>query len=327
MLLAGDIGGTKTTLAVYSPDAGPRAPVAEATFPSGGYPDLESIVREFLARTTLRVERAAFGVSGPVVEGRAAITNLPWQLDERRLQSELGLEAAHLLNDLEALANSLPHLQPADIEALYDIPPEPGGAIAVIAPGTGLGEAFLTWDGARYHPQPSEGGHSDFAPTNEQEIDLLRYLMARFEHVSYEQVCSGRGVPHIYAFLKDTGAAVEPDWLAERLAAAADPTPVILNAALHESQPCAICAAALDLFVSILGAEAGNLALKVLATGGVYVGGGITPHILPAIHRGAFLQALQCKGRLTNVMSRVPVRVILNPKAGLLGAACYVLGL
>ncbi len=151
--------------------------------------------------------------------------------------------------------------------------------------------------------------------------------MARFEHVSYEQVCSGKGVPHVYAFLKDSGAAVEPPWLAEQLAAAADPTPVILSASLDASRSCPICVATLDLFVAILGAEAGNLALKVAATGGVYIGGGITPHILPALRRGAFLQALQCKGRLTDLMARVPVRVILNPKAGLLGAACYVLGL
>ena len=315
------IGGTKTTLAVYSPDAGPRSPVAEATFHSGQYPDLESIVREFQSTHGQAIDRAAFGVSGPVVDGHVTTTNLPWELDEQRLRSELKLDSVRLLNDLTALANAVPHLQAQDLEALNSAEPDPGGAIAVIAPGTGLGEAFLTWDGARYQPHGSEGGHADFAPTNLLEVELLRYSLARHEHVSYELVCSGHGLPNLYAFLKDSRAAPEPRWLAEQLVAAADRTPVIVNAALDQSRPCPICTLTLKLFVAILGAEAGNLALTVVATGGVYVGGGMSPHLLPALHRDTFLQAFQRKGRMSTLMARLPVHVIVNPKAGLMGAA------
>ncbi len=321
MLLAGDIGGTKTTLAVYSTEDGPRSPLAEATFHSRQYRDLESIVREFQSSHRQAVDRAVFGVSGPVVDGRVTTTNLPWELDEQRLQSELKLDSARLINDLAALANSVPHLEPEDLETLDAAEPDPHGSIAVIAPGTGLGEAFLTWDGAHYRPHASEGGHADFAPTNPLEIELLRYVRVRHEHVSYELVCSGRGLPNIYAFLKDSRAEQEPRWLTEKLAAADDPTPIIVDAALDDSRPCPICTTTLKLFVSILGAEAGNLALTVVATGGVYVGGGMSPHLLPALQRDAFMETFRRKGRLSDLVARVPVHVIVNPKAGLLGAA------
>jgi len=325
MLLAGDIGGTKTNLAVFSPETGPRAPLAEATFPSADYPSLETIVREFLSQTDLKVERASFGVAGPVVAGRATTTNLDWMLDERQLQEALNLSSVRLLNDLDAIAHAVPLLEPADLHTLNQGQPTPGGTIAVVAPGTGLGEAFLTWDGSRYRTHASEGGHADFAPTNRFEIELLRYLQERlgFEHVSYERVCSGRGLPNIYAYLKDSGTACEPAWLAERLAAAHDPTPLIVNAALDGERPCELCVATLDTFVSILGAEAGNLALKVMATGGVYLGGGIPPRILPALEQGRFMEAFRRKGRFSDLLARVPVHVILNPKVALLGAACH----
>jgi len=323
MLLAGDIGGTKTNLAVFSPEAGPHAPLAEATFPSGRYPSLETLVREFLSQADLQVERASFGVAGPVVAGRATITNLGWVMDERQLQEALDLSSVRLLNDLDAIAHAVPFLEPADLHTLNAGQPATGGAIAVIAPGTGLGEAFLTWDGARYRFHASEGGHADFAPTNLFEIGLLRYLQEGlgFEHVSYERVCSGRGLPNIYAYLRDSGTACEPAWLAERLAAADDPTPLIVNAALVGE--CELCIATLDAFVSILGAEAGNLALKVLATGGVYLGGGIPPRILPALEHERFMEAFRRKGRFSDLLARVPVHVILNPKVALLGAACH----
>ena len=323
MLLAGDIGGTKTGLAVFAPKAGPRAPLAEATFPSADYPSLEALVREFLSQVGLKVEQASFGVAGPVVGGRATITNLPWIIEETRLQEALQLSSVRLLNDLEAIANGVPSLEPADLHTLNEGQPSPGGAIAVIAPGTGLGEAFLTWDGSRYQPHASEGGHADFAPITPLEIELLRYLLERFEHVSYERVCSGIGLPNIYAFLKDSGYAQESPWVAEQLAAADDPTPVIATAALDGERPSALCAATLNTFVSILGAEAGNLALKVLATGGVYLGGGIPPRILPALGRGRFMEPFRHKGRFSDLMARVPVHVILNPKVALLGAACH----
>jgi len=327
MLLAGDIGGTKTSLAIYSPEAGARAPLSEATFPSTQYPNLESLVREFLDQVDVPVERATFGVAGPVVGGRATITNLSWVIDEAELQSALNLSTVRLLNDLEAIGYGVPFLEPEDLHTLNEGQPVSGGAIAVIAPGTGLGEAFLTWDGTRYRSHATEGGHTDFAPTNDRQVGLLRYLLESFDHVSYERVCSGMGLPNIYAYLKDSGYAEEPAWLAEDLAAADDPTPVIVNAALDSERPCELCVATLDVFVSILGAEAGNLALKVLATGGVYVGGGIPPRILSILERGPFMESFRSKGRFSDLMSRVPVHVILNPKVALLGAACHGLGL
>jgi len=326
ILLAGDIGATKTNLAIMSSEAGPRTPLAEATFPSIAYPSLEAVAREFLLQVEWQVEHACFGVAGPVVSGRASITNLPWLIDEGNLQDALHLSTVYLLNDLQAIANGVPALEPADLQTLNVGQPAPGGAIAVIAPGTGLGEGFLTWDGARYRPHPSEGGHTDFAPTNPLQIELLRYLQGRFEHVSYERVCSGLGLPNIYAYLKDSGYAGEPAWLADQLGATNDPTPVIVNAALDRERPCKLCTATLDVFVSILGAEAANLALKVLATGGVYLGGGIPPRILPFLEKEEFMESFRCKGRLSDLPVRMPVHVILNPKVALLGAARYGLG-
>jgi glucokinase len=327
MLLAGDIGGTKTNLAVFSREAGLRRPLAEATFPSADYPSLEALASEFLAQIDLQVGQAHFGVAGPVVAGRATITNLPWVMDETRLKKTLDISSVRLLNDLDAIAHAVPQLEPSDLHTLHKGQPAPGGAIAVIAPGTGLGEAFLTWDGSRYRPHASEGGHADFAPTNPLEIELLCYLLERFEHVSYERVCSGMGLPNIYAYLKDSGFAEEPDWLARRLAEASDPTPIIAQAALDSERPCQLCVATLNTFVSILGAEAGNMALKLMATGGVYLGGGIPPRILPILEQGQFMDAFRRKGRFSDLMAQIPIHVILNPKVALLGAASYGLEL
>jgi glucokinase len=322
MLLAGDIGGTKTNLAIYSSETGLRAPLAEATFPSGNYPSLAALAGEFLAQVDLKVEQASFGVAGPVVDGQATITNLPWIMDEAQLAQTLALSSVRLLNDLLAIANAVPILEGADLHPLNQGQPASGGAIAVVAPGTGLGEAYLTWDGTRYQAHPSEGGHSDFAPTTRFETELLHYLQARLDHVSYERVCSGKGLPNIYAYLKDSGYAPEPAWLADQLATTQDPTPVIVKAALDKNRPCQLCTATLDTFVSILGTESGNMALNVLASGGVFLGGGIPPRILPALETGSFLAAFQRKGRLSDLLKRIPVNVILNPKAALLGAAC-----
>jgi glucokinase len=231
------------------------------------------------------------------------------------------------LNDLEAIAEAIPILQAVDLETLREGNPAPEGTIAIIAPGTGLGEAFLTWEETRYRAHPSEGGHTNFGPRNEQELDLLRYLLQRFHNVSYERVCSGSGVPNIYAYLRDSGHAEEPPWLAEQLAEAQDPTPVIFDAAKDESRSCELCRATRDMFVSILGAEAGNLVLKVMATGGLYLGGGIPPRILPYLTTGRFMDAFLSKGRLSNILDDVPVHVILNLNAGLLGAANHGLRL
>jgi glucokinase len=323
MLLAGDIGGTKTNLAIFSPTDGPRVPLVEATFPSARYPTLEAVVREFLSRIDLTVSRACFGVAGPVVNGRATVTNLPWKMAEAQLAQTLELEAVHLLNDLESIANAIPLLEADDLYTLNDAEPAPEGAIAVIAPGTGLGEAFLTWDGSQYEAHPSEGGHADFGPSDEVQLGLLRYLLDIHGHASWERVCSGIGLPNIYAYLKASGYAEEPPWFADKLAAVSDRTPVIVNNALGEGEHCELCVATLSIFVSALGAEAGNLALKVLATGGVYLGGGIPPRILPALSNGAFMQSFQSKGRFSALMKSIPVHVILNPRSALLGVARY----
>jgi len=229
----------------------------------------------------------------------------------------------YLLNDLVSIAYAVPHLEGRDLHVLNEGRPEPGGAIAVLAPGTGLGEAFLTWEGTRFSAHPSEGGHADFAPINKLQIKLLRYLHDRFDHVSYERICSGMGLPNIYRFFKDTGAYEEPDWLAERLASASDLTPVIVTAAFDEERPSPLCQATLEMFVAILGAEAGNLALKVLSTGGVYLAGGIPPRILPALEKESFMDAFLRKGRLSHLLAPMPVRVVLNSKAALLGAIHY----
>jgi glucokinase len=323
LLLAGDIGGTKTKLAVFSPEDGARTPLAEATFPSGQYPSLEAIAQEFLGRVDVSIDRASFGVAGPVVDGRAQITNLPWLMDEVQLGKALKLPSVRLLNDLEAIAYSIPSLEAADLHALNEGQPVAHSALAVIAPGTGLGEAFLTWDGRKYRVHPSEGGHADFAPIDELQRGLLAYLQGRSDHVSVERVCSGLGLPNIYAYLKDSGYAPEPPWLAEQLATAADPTPLIVNAALERPSECELCAATLDTFVSILGAEAGNLTLKVIATGGVYLGGGIPPRILPVLDGGRFMQAFVRKGRFADMLRKGPVHIILHPEVALLGAACH----
>jgi glucokinase len=243
-------------------------------------------------------------------------------MDERELAATLGLKRATLINDLDAIANAVPHLVGEDIRTLIPGSPVPCGAMAVIAPGTGLGEGFLTWDGARYRSHPSEGGHASFAPADDLQIGLLRYLMDRLGHVSFERVCSGIGIPNIYNFLKESGAGEEPVWLTEQLSIAVDPTPVIVNAGLDPDRDCELCQLTLDVFISILGAEAGNLALKVLATGGVFIGGGIPPRILARlVDNPRFVEAFRDKGRFSDVLSQVPVHLIMHPRAALVGAA------
>lgn len=320
LVLTGDIGGTKTNLAIFSREGGLRAPIAEATFASANYPDLESIAKEFLGKAELAVERAAFGVAGPVLNGAAHITNLPWVMTEARLQDALGVKSVRLLNDLESIANAVPILEAEDVCALNDIAPELHGPVGIVAPGTGLGEAFLLWIDDNYRAFASEGGHADFAPGNELEGDLLRYLQRKFGRASYERVCSGLGIPNVYHFLRDCAYIQESAWVAEQLAASNDPTPVIVTNALTE-QPDPLCARVMEIFASVLAAKAGNLALTVMATGGIYLGGGIPPRILPLLQRESFMNTFRYKGRLSGLMQRIPVRVILNAKAGLLGAA------
>ncbi|MEA2732300.1 MAG: glucokinase [Acetobacteraceae bacterium] len=321
MLIAGDIGGTKTLLALYVPESGARKPIAQAEFHSANYHSLEDIVRAFIEQTNRPVEAACFDVAGPVINGRAHLTNLPWVLDEGMMEQTLGLKRVMLLNDLKAVAYAVPHLLPEDVHTINEGRADPHGPMAVIAPGTGLGEAFSIWNGSTYVACSSEGGHADFAPTDETQAALRHYLSDRYGHVAYERVCSGSGLPNIYDFLRDSKFAPEPAALAAILAQAADRTPIIFEAALQDPAD-ALCAATLDLFVSILGAEAGNLALKVLATGGVYLGGGIPPRILSRLDDGRLMRAFVSKGRFADLLAKVPVKVITT-QAALLGAALY----
>jgi glucokinase len=328
MLLAGDIGGTKTVLAIYAPDGG-LSPQIQTTFKSTDYPNLKTIVLDFLADAGISVDKAVFGVAGPVVDGEARATNLPWVISEAILRQAMELREVKLLNDMEATAYGVPYLASTDLYTLNDVTPQSGTAI-VIAPGTGLGEAILIYkghDGTRpaWHVIPSEGGHTDFAPTNLFEIRLLRFLMGKFGHVSYERVCSGNGMPNIYAYLRKNRFAPEKPEVAKALRKAADPTPIIVKAAM--AGECELSIATLNAFVSILGAEAGNLALKVMATGGVYLGGGIPPKILAKLKDGTFMAAFVNKGRFAEMLAQIPVYVILNERTALLGAACYGLGL
>jgi len=238
------------------------------------------------------------------------VTNLPWVVESQSLRRSLKGTPVQLLNDLSAIAHAIPFLEADDIATINSGEALQGGAKAVIAPGTGLGEGFLVWDGTRYQAFPSEGGHADFAPNNALQDELLGYLRQRYDHVSCERVCSGRGIPDLYAFFKDSGRLSEPEWLRKKISEAKDRTPVIVNSAIEMGVE--ISNAATDLFISILGSEAGNMTLKVLATGGVYLAGGIPPRILPQLKSGAFMESFIHKGRFSDFLTNVPVHVILN---------------
>jgi glucokinase len=322
MLLAGDIGGTKTLLGLYKPGSGARQAIAQAEFHSADYSGLEEMVRDFLKQTNQTAAYACFDVAGPVIRGRAQLTNLPWSLEEEPLGRALGLKKVALLNDLKAIAYAVPHLQAGDLHTIQAGRPDPLGSTAVIAPGTGLGEAYLVWSGTEYTACSSEGGHADFGPADEMQVELWRYVAKQYGHVPYERVCSGLGIAMIYDFLCDTRYAPEPPEFAERLASVPDRTPLIIQAALADPAANPLCAITLQMFVTIFGAEAGNLALKVLATGGVYLAGGIPPRILPLLEDGRFLEAFANKGRLADLLRDLPVQVIVS-QAALLGAVLY----
>lgn len=320
MILAGDIGGTKTNLALYAVDDGKLVSTVKKTFPSKEYPSLEAVLREFMSGVAAPITAASFGVAGPVIGGTSKTPNLPWYLDARELARCLGIDSVALINDLEATGYGIGTLDAGDFLTLNAGIPEPQANIGLIAAGTGLGQAMIYWDGRGYRVLASEAGHADYAPRTSLEIDLLAWLIPRFGRVSYERVISGPGILNIYGFLKEVKNFPEPAWLKERLAAA-DPAAVISRAAL--AQEAEICVKAIDLFVSSYGAEAGNLALRAKALGGIYVGGGIAPKILPKLVEGGFLHAFTDKGRYAEFVSRVPVHVILNDEAALRGAASY----
>jgi len=319
MILAGDVGGTKVHLALYDFENGLLQYRREEQILAKDCAGLEPIVRDFLG--TDKVSAACFGVPGPVRDGRLRLTNLPWTLDSRELSASLGIDHVFLINDLEANGYGIAELTTDQIFTLSEGDASQTGNRALLSAGTGLGECFLAWNGRSHVPFPSEGGHSDYAPRNEDEIDLLRFLKEKYHgRISFERVISGMGLSNIYEFLRDVRGIEEPKWLAERLATE-DPNAVISELALAEKSE--ICEKTLDMFVSAYGAEAGNLALKILSVGGLFVGGGIAPRILEKMKDGTFIKAFTDKGRLSQLLINMPVRVILESRAALMGAAAY----
>jgi len=319
VILAGDIGGTSTRLALATIEGSAVTLDVTGRYASREHPGLGEIVSDFLAHHAAPIERACFGIAGPVRAGRVETPNLPWVIEADTLSRRLRGAPVRLLNDLEANAYGVFTLASDDFEVLNPGDPTPDGNAAILSAGTGLGEAGYHWDGHELEPFASEGGHADFAARNDLEIELFRWLVPRFGgHVSYERVLSGPGLVNVYTFLRDSGRGEEPPWLAEQMRTG-DPGAAISQAALAGSSPLAV--AALDLFVSILGAEAGNLALKMKATRGIYLGGGIAPKILPRLKRPGFLEAFVDKGRFRAFMEAIPVRVLLNEHTALRGAA------
>ena len=324
MILAGDVGGTKVHLALYNFQGGRLQHLREQKYPAQQYASLDLVVREFFAagsEPAKEVTAACFGVPGPVRDGRLKLTNLPWVLDTRELSKALGIEHLFLINDLEANGYGIPELSAEQISVLHEGDVSAVGHRGLMSAGTGLGEALLIWNGRTHTPIPSEGGHADFAARNETEIDLLRYLLRELKgRVSCERVVSGLGLKNIYTFLRDDKQMGEPGWLKDRMASE-DPNAVIGE--LGESGESELCAKTLEIFAAAYGAEAGNLALKVLASGGMYLGGGVAPRILKTMQSGGFMQAFLDKGRLAGLVEDMPVRIILESRCALMGAAAY----
>ncbi len=323
-ILAGDIGGTNTRLSLYHALSHNRLePLREATYPSTEYSGPEAILHQFLQGLDLElIERACFGIAGPVVNQTCEATNLPWRVSAEAIRKEFGFDASWLVNDLEANAWGIEALPEQDLFLLNHGDPGAAGNRAIISAGTGLGEAGIYWDGNNYRPFSSEGGHTDFSPANLLEYELLEWLSELHGHVSWERLVSGPGLESLYHFLSGYHQTRQPDWLRSEMHEKGG-APAISSAALSGRDP--LCVETLDLFITLYGREAGNQALKIMARGGVYLGGGIAPRILPRLKQGGFLQAFFDKGRMRPLMEAMPVRVILNDKAALLGSARYAL--
>ncbi len=318
MILAGDVGGTKTALALFEVRRRVLAVVRESVLPSHGYAALTDAIRQFLLEgSPAPIHAACFGVAGPVIDGRCTAVNLPWEVDEASLAAAVATPRVKLVNDLEATGHGVLDL-PASALAMLQPGERRKATMALIAAGTGLGEVLLVWEGRRYRVVSSEGGHADFAPRTDLETDLLQFLRKEFGRVSYERVVSGPGLYNIYRFLLASGGPPEAEWLRSRMETG-DPSAVVAEAALGGRDARAV--QALDTFVSSYGAEAGNLALKALAVGGIFVGGGIAPKIRPKLEDGTFVAAFRDKGRLGEMMASIPVHLVLEPRTALLGAA------
>ena len=318
MILAGDIGGTNARLAYFQPQNGRFQLVSERVFPSREHRGLGEIVTRFLDESGTRPEAACFGIAGPVRNGRVETSNLPWIIEQSVLANQIHLAATLLINDLEASAWGIGALGTEDLVTLNPGGGSVSGNQAVVAPGTGLGEAGLFWDGNRHHVFACEGGHTDFAPQGDLQIELLRYLTSRFGHVSYERILSGPGLVNVYEFLRASGCGKETAELKAAIQAG-DPAAAISHAALSGGD--SLAGKALDVWISVYGSEASNLALKIMATGGLFLAGGISPKILPRLKGSLFMDAFLDKGRMKPLVEAMPVHVVTNEKAGLLGAA------
>jgi len=319
-VLAGDIGGTKTSLAIFEVDGTRLEVLAQEKYPSHQYGSLDEIVKQFVAKQDHVCDWASFGVAGPVHNGQAKTTNLAWLVDAQRLADEIGFRKVWLMNDLEANAWGISALEEKDFCVLNEGKPDPAGNAAIIAAGTGLGQAGLYWNGEDLRPFACEGGHSDFAPTSDLEIELLKHLRQSYAHVSWERVVSGMGLGDIYEFLCDYRDVKTPAWLAEEMKSG-DQAAAISKAA--QDSRCPVCSETLDLFVYLYGVEAGNLALKIMATSGVYIGGGIAPKNLDRFQEDCFLKGFFSKGRMESLMRDMPVKVILNQRTALYGSAVF----
>lgn len=320
MILAGDIGGTHTRIALFELNQNRLNRLLDRVYPSRDYKSLDEIISLFVSNENMNISAACFGIAGPVMHGKVSTPNLAWVVDALQLTKLLQVQTVWLINDLQAHASGIHDLDAADFIHLNTAAIGEGNA-ALIAAGTGLGEAGLYWDGIRHQPFACEGGHCDFAPRSDLETDLWHYLNKKFGRVSYERILSGPGLHNVYEFLRDSGTEQEPDWLKEEIQQASDPTVVISHVGMNGKA--AICEHALDIFVSVYGAEAGNLALKLLATGGVFLSGGIAARILARLQGPAFLQSFISKGRMQPLLEKIAVKVVNNDQVGVIGAARY----
>jgi len=323
MILAGEIGATRTRLAAYETEGNRLNRVVEKTYPSHDYSSLAEILPQFTRSEGIPVHSACFGVAGPVRGGRSKISNLAWTIDSKELAAQLKLPTVGLLNDLEAYAYGIDALDSKDFVTISGGSEDAEGNRAVISAKTGLGMAGLYWDGFRHHPFACEGGHADFAPRNELQMELLEYLQKKYGRVSCERILSGPGIHHIYSFFRDAKKMEEPSWLREQLSVAHDPSPVISQLAMQGKAP--ICAQTISLFVSVFGAEAGNCALRYMTTGGIYIGGVIAAKIASKMQDPVFMQSFLDKGRMESILKDMPVQIIVNDDCGLIGAARYTL--